>query len=385
MADNSLNIFFLASWFPNKLDGFEGDFILRQAQAVALYNKVQVAYAIEGAVPRVQLETEVMHPNLTIHRIYLPIHYKNALYKPKYYLHILKLFSILHAQQAFDMVHANVLWRAGAAALLIQQKYKIPYVISEHSGKYAVDYYGKEAVQNQNKVKQYIHKRVLQNAKACLCVSKFQAACIANFEPKGNYVLMSNTVNTEVFNFSNKTKNACYTYLHASMLTKEKNIGWLMQSISILRKTHNQFKVQIIGPINDALREQVQQLGVAENIELISLQPYASIARYMQAADAFILCSTIETQGCVAIESQCCGTPVIATKVGGLQEYVPVANGVLVDPTQPESLANAMLSFILKEKQFNNADISATSIEKYSYANIGKKISEVYQTALHSI
>ena len=38
------NILWLASWYPNKIDGFKGDFIQRHAKAAAIYEDVQVIH-----------------------------------------------------------------------------------------------------------------------------------------------------------------------------------------------------------------------------------------------------------------------------------------------------------------------------------------------------
>jgi glycosyltransferase involved in cell wall biosynthesis len=63
----------------------------------------------------------------------------------------------------------------------------------------------------------------------------------------------------------------------------------------------------------------------------------------MTAADVFVLPSRAEPLGVVLLEAMACGTPCVASRVGGIPEIVDVpANGRLVDPDDAQSLAGAM-------------------------------------------
>ena len=54
-------ILWLCSWYPNKMEPFNGDFIKRHAEAVSLYEDVQVIYVVRdvnGKVTKGVLEVE---------------------------------------------------------------------------------------------------------------------------------------------------------------------------------------------------------------------------------------------------------------------------------------------------------------------------------------
>ena len=56
--------------------------------------------------------------------------------------------------------------------------------------------------------------------------------------------------------------------------------------------------------------------------------------------------SLTESFGLVALEAMACGTPVVATRVGGLQTVVTSESGVLVPPGDAEALAHAIESLL---------------------------------------
>ena len=65
-------ILWLVSWYPNKYDAFDGDFIQRHARAAALYNDIYVLY-IKAFEQQAKKEEEIkLCDGITEHRIYLP-------------------------------------------------------------------------------------------------------------------------------------------------------------------------------------------------------------------------------------------------------------------------------------------------------------------------
>ena len=76
----------------------------------------------------------------------------------------------------------------------------------------------------------------------------------------------------------------------------------------------------------DQLHRLAGSLGVAANVHFIGPQGRAQLAEYFRAADLTLVPSYNESFGLVALESSACGTPVVATDVGGLR--TTVADGV---------------------------------------------------------
>lgn len=64
--------------------------------------------------------------------------------------------------------------------------------------------------------------------------------------------------------------------------------------------------------------------------------PQSTLAQYYRAADVTVVPSYNESFGLVALESQACGTPVVAARVGGLVTAVSHGrSGILIDGHNP--------------------------------------------------
>ena len=66
------------------------------------------------------------------------------------------------------------------------------------------------------------------------------------------------------------------------------------------------------------------------------------MADYYRAAEVYLHAAKVDTFPTAVLESLACGTPVVATRVGGPPEFVTPGAGVLVDPLDEEAIAAAM-------------------------------------------
>lgn len=91
------------------------------------------------------------------------------------------------------------------------------------------------------------------------------------------------------------------------------------------------------------LREQAREAGVADQITWLGSLPAAELAERMRGADLWAVPSSSETFGLVALEAQACGTPVAASRVGGLESALQDGvTGWLVEPRTPQAWAQAL-------------------------------------------
>ncbi|MFC3520788.1 D-inositol-3-phosphate glycosyltransferase [Streptomonospora nanhaiensis] len=91
------------------------------------------------------------------------------------------------------------------------------------------------------------------------------------------------------------------------------------------------------------LAELARSLGVADIVRWEPPRSRAELVSYYRAATATVVPSYSESFGLVAVESQACGTPVVASRVGGLPTAVrDGASGVLIDGHRPEDYARVL-------------------------------------------
>jgi D-inositol-3-phosphate glycosyltransferase len=83
--------------------------------------------------------------------------------------------------------------------------------------------------------------------------------------------------------------------------------------------------------------------GVSDRVHHVDPQPHELLSSYYRAADVCIVPSRSESFGLVALESSACGTPVVASAVGGLTTLVDQGRtGFLVEDPTPERYAAAV-------------------------------------------
>jgi D-inositol-3-phosphate glycosyltransferase len=101
----------------------------------------------------------------------------------------------------------------------------------------------------------------------------------------------------------------------------------------------------------DRLKELSTWLGIDDVVRFAPPVPRTELPQWYRAADLVIVPSYSESFGLVALEAQACGTPVVATAVGGLRTAVADGiSGVLVDGHDPKAWSS-VISRLLQEPQ----------------------------------
>jgi glycosyltransferase involved in cell wall biosynthesis len=142
-----------------------------------------------------------------------------------------------------------------------------------------------------------------------------------------------------------------------------------------------------VGELDSKIKEEIEKLGISQGwnsfIYFVGRKEEEELAELLQSSDAFVLFSNYETQAIVLLEAICCGTPVIATKTGGVAEYVNDKNGILIEPKNEEQLYNAAVSIIKERNKFGtSAEIRVTVVDMVNADSIAKQYMEVYNKVL---
>jgi glycosyltransferase involved in cell wall biosynthesis len=130
-------------------------------------------------------------------------------------------------------------------------------------------------------------------------------------------------------------------------LRAEKAYDVLIEAAAILRDRHPGLRVLIAGEGPE--RESLEALRSRLGLEGTVLMPGArdDVADVLAAIDVAVCCSDFEGGPLSVMEYMAAGRPVVATRVGGLPELVRDGEtGVLVDPRDPDALADAAGSLL---------------------------------------
>jgi D-inositol-3-phosphate glycosyltransferase len=97
------------------------------------------------------------------------------------------------------------------------------------------------------------------------------------------------------------------------------------------------------------LQHLAAKLGIAERTRFVGAVPHEKLPTYYSAADASVMPSSYESFGLVAVESLACGTPVVATRVGGLTSIVRDGETGMLVPWRDATLFAERLRCVLED------------------------------------
>jgi glycosyltransferase involved in cell wall biosynthesis len=108
----------------------------------------------------------------------------------------------------------------------------------------------------------------------------------------------------------------------------------------------------------ERLRDLIARSGLSDRVRFAGLQRHDALADWYSAADVFCLATRSEGWANVLLEALACGTPVVATRVGGNEEIVPSERyGLLVPYGDVPALARALDRAI--ESRWDRAALAA--------------------------
>jgi len=96
----------------------------------------------------------------------------------------------------------------------------------------------------------------------------------------------------------------------------------------------------------------IEGKGLHDRAHVIGYVPDGLMVPSYQQAEFFVLPSIFEPFGMTVLEAMACGTPVVASRFGGIREVISSGkNGLLVDPSNTSQFAKAMVR-LLKNRDF---------------------------------
>ena len=127
---------------------------------------------------------------------------------------------------------------------------------------------------------------------------------------------------------------------------------------------------------------EVTRLGLTDRVHFLGFVPDTDLPPLYQTAALFIYPSLYEGFGLPALEAMACGTPVVAANRSALPEVVGSA-GLLVDPFDPEDIAQAMTQ-ILYDEGLHQTLSQAGQIQaaKFSWPKMAAELFDLYQKLL---
>lgn len=379
-------ILWLCSWYPDRLQPFNGDFVQRHARAASFYNDIYVIHVTGDDLGNKQRE-EVINTasNLTEHICYFKkarflwryINYRR--WRAAYHSAIKKY---IDAKGLPDLVHVHVPFRDGMIATWFKKKYKIPYVITEHWTIYQPQ--NQVSFESQPRLFKSILSWITRHSTRLLPVSHDLGKLMNTLVGPKEFTVVENVADTSLFFYNPKPPDGLFRFIHVSTMGYQKNTGELIDCFVEFYKTNPQTQLILVGPAPANIKQQLASTGLHGKAIITKGEiNYEQVAACLKESHAMVLFSRYENSPCSIIEALCCGMPVIATRVGGIPELINDTNGILVEPGNKEEMKAAFARMISEYQQFNRQEISQKAISRFDYQTIGKKLDNIYSIIIN--
>jgi glycosyltransferase involved in cell wall biosynthesis len=378
-------VLWLASWYPSSLDKFDGDFIQRHAKAVSVFCKVHLIHVKKDEQLKPdEIATEIhCNGNLTEEVIYYNTPKTNLKTLDKFLSQ--RKFNLVFRQAVNEYIkisgspelsHVHVAMKAGIIALWIKRKWNIPFIVSEHWTGYLT-----EADNNLRSFpilyKKYL-KKIFTKASALTTVSEYLGQNIKQQFNVREFEVISNVVDTEIFYPAKKGTTATVRFIHVSNMNYQKNVETILAALNLLKK-EIVFEMFLYGPAGIDIMELIKDYQLHGYVFVMGEVDQTELAEAFRQSDALILYSRFETFGCVLIEANACGIPVIVSELDVFHEIVEEGvNGMFVEGENAVALAEKLKQFILQKNTFDKTGIAASAAEKYNYKKIGQQFLNLY-------
>lgn len=179
----------------------------------------------------------------------------------------------------------------------------------------------------------------------------------------------------------------CHLVLVAARLHPEKGYPQLFDAIARLRQQSRSRLLVLVagtGPLQNEYRARIEALGCGDMVRFLGFR--SDLPDLMAAADLFVLPSVAEAFGLVLAEALYLGTPVVATRVGGIPEIIDDGvDGILVPPADSAALAKAIAELLddaPRRKRMAGAGRDRIR-QRFSFEDMVRTYERLYERHLH--
>jgi glycosyltransferase involved in cell wall biosynthesis len=168
-----------------------------------------------------------------------------------------------------------------------------------------------------------------------------------------------------------------------AQLRPQKALGVMLEALAMVQgEPLPHLAIAGDGECREELEARTRALGVEGRVHFLGVRE--DITTLITSFDLSVLSSDFEGTPLFVVESMSLGTPVVATRVGGLPDQITSGeDGVLVPPQNPEALARGLESLLADRDRL--AQISKLAMERsreWSLQRIGDRFQGLYRTLI---
>lgn len=284
------------------------------------------------------------------------LHYPSPLFRIYRPLLFFKLHSRL-IKEDYDLIHAHEFCPITEATAITSKLYRIPLVLTTHGLFSMMIKSPKLNLLDES----YFEERLISKlAKKIICVSKADAHLLQNSKiaPPEKISVIGNGIDMEKWSVLPPYGHFRQTYKigeNEKIIACVGVITWrkgFQYAIFAMKYIINKIKAKLViaGPdvgYLKILKELARRLKLENNIIFTGALDDSMLKALYRDCDVFVCPSIYEPYSLVILEAMACVKPIVATKSGGIPEFITEgANGLLVEPCNPKKLAEAIIKLL---------------------------------------
>jgi glycosyltransferase involved in cell wall biosynthesis len=238
----------------------------------------------------------------------------------------------------YDIIHVHHFGRA--ALKMASSRCRARAVFTGHNGQIATGW-------ERSRLRRYAFQYVVDRAEAFIALSDAEARYYASVTSADKIHTIPNGIPADIFravgDLPKQANKERYDVLYVGQLIDLKGVNFLLEAMQQLRRRRN-VHLRLVyhnAEREPELRQQAQDLGIAEHVVFVGLRSPSELAGDYHRADLLVLPSFADCLPSVVTEAFLCGTPVVASAVCGVPEQIG-RYGLTVPPGDSVGLANAM-------------------------------------------
>ena len=263
----------------------------------------------------------------------------------------------------YDLIHAHY-WLSGVAALRLKARWSVPVMQMFHTLGRLKNRAARTAAEQEPAIRLQEETRIVADCDRIVAANVVERAeLLRDYGAAASRIAtIPCGVDTDLFAPSDRAAARARlaldgrpVLLWVGRVAPIKGLDTLLDAVARLSTSAGPARLLIVGgdadePMSEHevfLRRRIERLGLRDSVCFVGPQPQDVLPVYYAAADVTVLPSYYESFGMVALEAMACGSPVIASRVGGLVTTVrDGVTGFLVPDGDVEALAERIAALV---------------------------------------
>jgi len=309
----------------------------------------------------------------------------------------------------YDLIHSHY-WLSAEVARTLAPRWGVPRIQMFHTLGLVKREVMDEDIDGESDVRVTIEKRAVRESAAVTAASEIEVSELVDLygaDPAKLHIIPCG-VDLGVFRPMRQSdarealgRDQCERIvLFVGRIEQIKGIDVLLRALGLLFFRHPELRNDVcllvvggaLDPNDDSpeiekveeLQRLVHQHRMEANVSFVGSMDQQRLALFYAAADVCAVPSLTESFGLVALEAMACGTPVVGTRVGGLQTLIDHGeSGLLVPAGDYQALAESIATVLTDHRlRMHLAHGARDRAEHYSWRSVGDRIEALYAKIL---